>query len=96
MVLVEQPERLLDSDGWYSTFAEGTTLIRQGDFGAVQERRLRLPDGLVVEVGVASLSWTSTTPLDPGTRRVALDGLLALLDPEQRLAHLLGVVSRER
>jgi hypothetical protein len=50
---------------------------------------------LVVEVSVGRLSWASTTPLDPGTRRVAQDGLHALLDPEQRLARLLGVVRGE-
>jgi uncharacterized protein len=95
VVLVEQPERLLDFDGWYSTFAQGVTLIRQADFGAVQERRLRLPDGLVVEVGVSNLSWASTTPVDLGTRRVAQDGLLPLLDPQQRLADLVRRVIQE-
>ncbi len=94
LLLVERQERLRDADGWYAAFAEGATLIRQSDFGAVQERRLRLPDGLVVEVCVGELSWAATTPVDPGTRRVAQDGLLILLDPEQRLAHLRDVVTR--
>lgn len=67
-------------------------LIRHDDFGAVQERRLRLPDGTVVEVNVGDLSWASTTPVDAGTRRVTEDALIPLLDPQHRLAHLLQAV----
>lgn len=94
VLLVEQPKHLLDDDVWYTTFGDGVRLIRQDDFGAVQERRLKLPDGLVVEVNVGDLSWASTTPVDAGTRRVAADGLIPLLDPQHRLHHLLRALER--
>lgn len=93
VLLVEDPEPLLTSEAWFDVFGPGATLVGQRDFGALQERRLRLPGDLVVEVAVGRLAWASTSPLDAGTHRVVADGLVPLLDPEGRLAHLLRTVT---
>jgi hypothetical protein len=54
--------------------------VRSSDFGGIQERRLRLGDGLLVEVGIGGPSWANTEPIDGGTRQVASDGLVPLVD----------------
>lgn len=92
ILLVEHPERLLTSGDWYGVFGDGALLVRQADFGALQERRLRRCDGLVVEVNIGSLSWATTGPVESGTRRVVEDGLVPLLDPVGRLHDLVRAV----
>jgi aminoglycoside 6-adenylyltransferase len=57
-------------------------------WGVVTERRLVLPSGLEVEVGVARPSWASNDPVDAGTRRVVRKGFRILYDPAGRLAAL--------
>jgi predicted nucleotidyltransferase len=88
VVLSSDPERLLRSAGWYAEFGEGATLVRSEDFGAIQERRLRLPDGLEIEVGIGRPSWASLDPLDDGTRRVVAEGLVSVHDPAGLLARV--------
>jgi hypothetical protein len=56
--------------------------------GAVIERRLALASGLEVELGIGSPSWAATEPVDPGTRKVVIDWMRALYDPEDLLATL--------
>lgn len=62
-------------------FGNEVDIMRAADFGAIQERRLRLPNGLVIGVGIGEPSWADTDPLDVGTERVVRDGLIALDDP---------------
>jgi hypothetical protein len=94
VVLLAEPGPLLGSDDWFSLFGEGAALVRSQVFGAVEERRLRRPDGLVVEVCVGRPSWAAVDPLEPGTASVAADGLLVLWDPQGLLHRLLDVVQR--
>ena len=91
VVLTREPEVLLQDDTWHAAFGAHVTLIRERDFGALQERRLRLASGLEVEVCVGLPSWAAT-PVDDGTRRVVTDGLRVLWDPESRLAALVAAV----
>jgi uncharacterized protein len=88
VVLTTSPQSLLETDDWYSLIHPKAVLVRAEDFGAVQERRLRLPDGLEVEVGVGAPSWAETASVDPGTRRVVADGLSIIHDPGGLLARL--------
>jgi hypothetical protein len=92
VVLVDEPGGMLDRSAWFAIFGEGTRLIRAASFGAIQERRLRRPDGLVVEVGVGQPAWASVDPVDAGTARVVRDGFVALHDPRGLLAELLAAV----
>lgn len=88
VVLTDSPEALLESDDWFGLFNPHAELIRTGDFGAIQERRLRLPQGLVVETGIGRTTWAAVDPVDPGTRRVVSDGLVVLYDPHDLLSGL--------
>jgi hypothetical protein len=69
-------------------------VVRTADFGAIQERRLRLTNGLVIEVGIAKPSWADANPLDAGTERVVRDGLVRLYDPDGLLATLLDAIAK--
>ncbi|WP_375490468.1 nucleotidyltransferase domain-containing protein [uncultured Jatrophihabitans sp.] len=88
VVLTDRPQALLESDDWFRLFDPHAELIRSEDFGAIQERRLRLPRGLVVDVGIGRPSWAAVNPVDPGTRRVVSDGLAVLYDPRDLLGGL--------
>lgn len=94
IVLTDQPWVALRTTKWISVFGVEVDIVRTADFGAVQERRLRLPNGLVVEVGIGVPSWADTEPLDPGTERVVLGGLVPLHDPRGLLSTLLVVTHR--
>jgi uncharacterized protein len=93
VLLTTAPEELLGTDDWFTAIDPLARLIRADDFGAIQERRLRLPSGLEVEVGIGEPSWAATTPVDQGTRRVVDDGLVILHDPQSLLAGLAAVVA---
>ncbi len=93
VLLADDPARLLTSHAWHERVAVGARLVGTRDFSAVQERRLRLPDGLEVEVCVGRPSWAGTSPVDPGTHRVVSEGLRVLWDPRGLLAQLVQVVA---
>lgn len=92
VVLCAEPSELLGSNDWITVFDRSAFLIRANDFGAIQERRLEVPTGLVIEVGIGQTSWAGTTPVDPGTERVIRDGLVSLYDPHALLKALLAAV----
>jgi predicted nucleotidyltransferase len=95
VVLTTDPGRLLESTAWFTAFGPDAELIRCRRFGAITERRLRLPDGLVVEVGIGAPSWAATDPVDEGTRRVVHDGFRPVYDPAAMLERLIERVSRK-
>jgi predicted nucleotidyltransferase len=69
------------------------TITRTREWGPLTERRLLLPSGLELEVGVVLPLWALTDPVDSGTRRVVSDGMRILHDPEGRLAWTLWIPS---
>ena len=90
--LTQRPQVLLLDDRWHGQFGADAILVRTADFGAVQERRLRLASGLEVEVCIGHPSWADTDPVDAGTRRVVSDGIRVLWDPYLRLSALIEAV----
>ena len=92
IVLTTAPSALLNAEGWHSRVHPDATLIRSNDFGAIHERRLLLPNGLEVEVGIGTPSWADTRPVDAGTRVVVVDGMRPVYDPVGLLDALLGAV----
>jgi hypothetical protein len=88
VLLTNEPSAYTEREDWIAGLAPGATLLRTGDWGAIIERRLLLPSGLEVEVGVGLPSWAETAPVDPGTRRVVRGGLREVYDPHGLLAAL--------
>ncbi len=66
----------------------GGEVVRTADWCPLREIRVRRPSGLVVEIGVAPMSWADTEPVDVGTRRVISDGHRVVHDPAGVLARL--------
>ena len=85
VLLTETPSDYTEREDWLGEVG-AVRLVQTADWGAITERRLILPSGLEVELGVGSPSWASLDPLDAGTRRVASDGLRVLYDPDGLLA----------
>lgn len=88
ILLAEEPSRYVESEEWASELG-ATAVIGTREWGAVTERRLVMPGGLEVAVGVGRASWASTDPLDEGTARVVAMGLITLHDPEGLLKRLI-------
>ncbi|MGV1049711.1 MAG: nucleotidyltransferase domain-containing protein [Solirubrobacterales bacterium] len=87
VLLSDEPGLYADAEDWARELG-GAGPVKTRPWGAITERRFALPGGLEVEVGVGRPSWASVAPLDPGTRRVAGDGLKPLHDPDGLLAAL--------
>jgi uncharacterized protein len=85
VLLTTAPSAYVDDDGWLPEL-DAVRLVRTATWGPVTERRVALPSGLEVELGIATPAWASVEPLDDGTRRVVTDGLRALHDPDGLLA----------
>jgi predicted nucleotidyltransferase len=88
VLLTNEPTAYTEREDWIAELAPGAKLLGTGDWGAIIERRLLLPSGLEVEVGVGLPSWAGTAPVDPGTRRVVREGLRVVYDPHGLLAAL--------
>ena len=69
-----------------------TRIVRTERWGPLTERRLALPSGLELEVGIVEPSWASVVPLDPRTRAVVEDGFRILHDPHGLLRSLVAAV----
>ena len=69
-----------------------TRIVRTERRGPLTERRLALPSGLELEVGIVEPSWASVVPLDPETRRVVENGFRILHDPHRLLRSLVAAV----
>lgn len=91
VLLTDRPARFVGADGWAAEL--GGRVVRTAPWGAVTERRVALPSGLEVDVGVAEPGWASADPVDPGTRAVVSDGMRALHDPDGLLATLAAAVA---
>jgi hypothetical protein len=87
IVLTDRVERYLDGEELIR-WSGAVRVIREKSWGAIKERRLLLPSGLEVEIGLGSPSWATTAPVDAGTRDVVTDGARILYDPDGLLAAL--------
>ena len=84
VLTTDQAGRVADP-GWFTALRPGSRLVRVARWGDVQEQRYRLRSGLLVELGLAPVTWAAT-PLDGGTRRVLTDGHRVLHDPDGLLS----------
>jgi predicted nucleotidyltransferase len=91
VVLADDPRRLLEGDEWHDRFGD-VELVRREQFGLLVERRLRLPSGLEIEVGIVPISWAATDPVDPGTHRVVREGFRILFERDRLLTVLVRCV----
>jgi predicted nucleotidyltransferase len=91
IVLTNRPPDYIGRDDWITELGAGEP-VKTETWGAITERRLRQVDGLEVEIGFGEPSWASTKPVDAGTRRVVLDGIRILHDPDLLLSRLVETV----
>lgn len=96
VLLSDDPTAYTHREDWVAELFPSARLMRTGDWGAIVERRLLLPSGLEVELGVGSPSWAAVEPLDEGTQRVVRDGLRVIYDPRGLLADLAAAVAASR
>jgi uncharacterized protein len=89
VLLTDTPAAYIDSDLLCSALGARRPACTR-TWGRLVERRLAMPSGLEIDVGIVLPTWASTDPLDEGTRRVAVDGLVALYDPDGLLAGLIA------
>jgi uncharacterized protein len=70
-----------------------TRIVRTRRWGPLTERRLQLPGGRELDVGIVGPSWASVVPLDPATRRVVEEGFRVVYDPHGLLETLVSAVA---
>jgi RimJ/RimL family protein N-acetyltransferase/predicted nucleotidyltransferase len=85
ILLSTQPQAYVQDDSFLRALSAKPLLTRE--WGVVTERRVEL-EGMEVELNFAPLSWAALAPIDLGTRRVVLDGLRILHDPDRLLEDL--------
>ena len=83
LVLCVNANVLASNNDWVRAFGD-TSAIAVEQYGIVQAVRVFYVEGLEIEFGLSPLVWADV-PLDPGTMRVASDGMRILYDPEHRL-----------
>lgn len=79
VVVTTTPSAYLTGLDFTATIAPRARAVRTQAWGALTERRIRLPGGLLVEFGFVAPGWCAL-PLDPGTARVLARGCWTLLD----------------
>jgi predicted nucleotidyltransferase len=87
ILLTDRVQRYLDGDVLLHALG-AEAVVRRQNWGAIEERRLRLTSGLEVEMGIGEPSWAATQPVDEGTRRVVTDGVRVLHDPAELASRL--------
>lgn len=98
VVVTREPASYTTGEEWIAGLP-GARLHRTQPWGSIlTERRLVLPSGLEIDVGITDPRWASTDSVDEGTASVIADGgLRALYDPEGVLAALgSSVAGRQR
>ena len=93
VLLTDNPSIYLEGKDWIAGPAPSAELLRTGEWGVIEERRLLLPSGLEIEVGIGPPYWANTAPVDPGTCAVVRDGLTSVFDPRGLLADLIAACS---
>jgi hypothetical protein len=91
VLLTLRVERYTDGDDWMRDLG-CETMERTTAWGALMERRLRMPSGLEVELGVVPPYWAAVYPVDSGTRSVVEDGMRVLHDPDGLLRALARIL----
>jgi hypothetical protein len=93
VVLTTEGARYLEHDDWIAGLG-AQRLVLTRSWGPLTERRVVMPSGLEVEVGIAAPSWAAVDPVDAGTQQVVTDGVRVLYDPAGLLATLLATAVR--
>jgi predicted nucleotidyltransferase len=79
VVITHKPAAYTAGEDWIADLP-GARLIRTQEWGPIlTERRLVLPSGLEIDVGITDPRWASTDPVDEGTASVIADGGLRIL-----------------
>jgi uncharacterized protein len=91
ILLVEDATAYTQRADWIHALG-ATRIVRTERFGPLTERRLALPSGAEVEVGIVEPAWASVVPLDALTRQVVEGGFRILHDPHGLLRSLVAAV----
>jgi hypothetical protein len=95
--VVNEPERFRTDSSWMGAIDWTAAGLSTGhwsdcDYGRACSRHLTFEGGAEVEVSFVAPDWASVDPVDPGTRRVAGDGLRVVHDPEGLLGRLVTML----
>jgi hypothetical protein len=94
ILLVEDATAYTQRADWIHALG-ATRIVRTERLGPLTERRLALPSGAEVEVGIVEPAWASVVPLDLSTRQVVEGGFRILHDPHGLLRSLVAAVGAQ-
>jgi predicted nucleotidyltransferase len=88
VILSNEKDNLISNHAWIETFGISEKILVE-NFGALTSIRVFYKNDLEIEFGIVSPDWASLNPLDPGTKRVIVDGSRIILDKKNLLKPLL-------
>lgn len=94
ILLVEDATAYTQRADWIHALG-ATRIVRTERWGPLTQRRLALPSGDEIAVGIVEPSWASVVPLDPRTRQVVEGGFRILHDPHGLLRSLVAAVGTQ-
>ncbi len=84
LVVISKTAHLLLTDhSWVLQFGNAREVIKE-NYGKVTSLRTKYEGFIEVEFGITNLTWVDL-PLDQGTKKVFLDGIKILYDPDNLL-----------
>lgn len=96
IVLTDDLDRWARGDDWLQAllidlgFAPAAGRLER--HGVARSWRVAVARTVELELTLADVSWAHASPIDPGTRRVATDGLRVLVDKDRCLAAVLAAL----
>jgi len=91
VILTDNPQRYTENAHWPVELGL-SSVVQKRSWGVITEQRATLGE-VEVEFGIGTPKWANTNPVDSGTRRVAVEGLVVLYDPRHLLADLMRAIS---
>jgi nucleotidyltransferase-like protein len=97
LILARNPELYFTDDSLLAKIGFATTgyqvLSRAVvDYGARRSHKLGLSPDAAVELIFAPLNWANFDPVEPGSARIARDGLCILVDKDRLFSRLFAVL----
>jgi predicted nucleotidyltransferase len=94
VMICETPQTYLRDHQWLYTFGQVARVTHE-DWGLVHSKRVVYENGLEVEFGITSRKWVKTDPIDEGTRRVIMDGMVIITDRQNVLNAFINAMNEQ-
>jgi uncharacterized protein len=97
LILADDPEKYRSDQRWlyHITLPKPFRIVSYWgtSYGAVWSCHTLLKPAATLELTFAAIEWSSTNPIDEGTRRVVNDGFHVIIDKDRRLQRIVEAIA---